>query len=60
MSPHLSRHVDNDDRRHYEFERSSHLPIGYFPRESWWTRLAHRLCFWIPAAGLIAALIFRW
>lgn len=39
--------------------RNSGLPVDYY-RESWWTRFAHRLCFWIPAVGLIAALFFRW
>lgn len=60
MSPHLSRHVDNDDPRHWRFERSSGLPIGYFPRESWWTRFANRLVFWVPFVGLALALIFQW
>ena len=39
--------------------RNSGLPVDYY-RDSWWTRFAHRLCFWIPAVGLLAALIFRW
>lgn len=30
MSPHLSRHVDNDDMRHYAFTRDSKIPYGSF------------------------------
>ena len=33
MSEYLSRSVENDDARHYRFERNSHLPRGYFDRE---------------------------
>ena len=30
MSPHLSRHVDNDHHRHYAFVRDSRIPYGTF------------------------------
>ena len=29
---HISRHIEFDDPRYYQFSRSSGLPIGYFPR----------------------------
>lgn len=60
MSPHLSRHSKFDDSRYWRFERSSGLPIGYFPRETFWERFANRCCFWVPAIGLLLALIFQW
>ena len=28
----ISRHVEFDDPKYYQFSRSSGLPIGYFPR----------------------------
>ena len=33
MSEYLSRSVDNDDLRHYQFARTSGLPRGYFAHE---------------------------
>ncbi len=60
VNDYLSRHAKFDDQCYWRFERTSRLPIGYFPRESWWTKFAHRLVFWLPFLGLVCALVFQW
>jgi hypothetical protein len=48
------------DPRHFVFERKSGLPDHYFDGETWWSKLPHRLVFWIPLCGLLCALVFQW
>lgn len=57
MSDHLSRHVDNDDARHFTFARTSGLPIDYFgpPRRRWIT--AERVLMFLVCCVLIAAIL---
>ena len=60
MSRYLSRHVDNDDMRHYSFTRNTGLPVDYFadPAEAvreWFVRWR-----WLGIAGLIAILFLLW
>jgi hypothetical protein len=54
MSSHLSRHVDNDDMRHYRFARNSGIPHGYFEDTARDVFLRWR---WLAIVALILALI---
>jgi hypothetical protein len=55
VSPHLSRHVDNDDMRHFAFERNSRIPYGSFDSTpEWMTRKSMR---WTAIALLVVALV---
>lgn len=58
MTDHLSRHVDNDDARHFSFARTSRLPIGYFDSRRW-----YQTWDWIAvvlAAAVIIAVLCGW
>lgn len=59
MSPHLSRHVDNDDPRHFAFIRDSKIPHGTFadPLE-WCTRRAVRWSF--IALLIVGVAVLAW
>lgn len=48
---HLSRHVSNDDLRHFRFVRNTGLPVGTFPRGK------RSPDWWVVAACLAGALL---
>lgn len=57
-SDYLSRHVDNDDLRHFTFARTSGLPIGYFDKPV--GEFLRWLAVWAAAISAWIAFVAYW
>ena len=55
MSPYLSRHVDNDSHRHFEFVRNSRLPRNTFARDPMDVFIRYR--GWVLVAGIVVLIL---